>query len=154
MKPAAVSFWACPPAHIAVTLLYNLIMFFVLDFAKVVALHLLDRIDTGSSFAKLSKLQGWSDNRAALTRESSRPIEYSTASVPHPPRSRAASASADIDRLLSTVGKLAELVGALTTEQKPDARAAVAEILDAIKPIAARSRTTPRGAGPSHAHAA
>jgi len=151
LKADAVSFWACPWAHIAVTLLFNLLMFIVLDFCKVLANHALDRLDGGADWAKLNKLQGWSENRATLARESSRPIEYSTAST-HTARAarvRTASASADVDRLLSTVGKLAELVGVLSTEQKPEAKAAVAEILDTIKPIAERNAS--RSAGSSSA---
>ena len=54
-----------------------------------------------------------------------------------PARARAESqASSDVDRLLTTVGKLAELVGAMAANQKPEAKAAVSEILEAIKPIA------------------
>ena len=57
-----------------------------------------------------------------------------------PARARAESqASSDVDRLLTTVGKLAELVGAMAANQKPEAKAAVSEILEAIKPIADRS---------------
>ena len=149
LKADAVSFWACPPTYIALTLLFNLLMFLVLDLVKVIALHLIARLEGRNDWAKLSQLQLWSANRATLARESSRPIEYSTASANRAPRARSASASSDVDRLLQTVGKLAELVGSMAVDQgrgtsgcvpRPDARTTIAEILDSIKPIAERSR--------------
>merc|ERR1719331_1567032 len=47
MKVDSVSFWACPPTHIALTLLFNLLMFLVLDFVKVLALQVLGRLGGG-----------------------------------------------------------------------------------------------------------
>ena len=70
LKADTISFWACPSEVIAITLLWNVAAFFILDGVKAVANMLLNRIEAasaeGPSSHRTQKMSWWARNRAML----------------------------------------------------------------------------------------
>ena len=155
LKEDDISFWACPIEYIGVTLLYNLCAFVVLDFFKVVANKVLDRIQAADpQRVKESKFNLWSQNRATLASE---PLAGSRAGSRMTGGSRASRAThqsigngdallrsasglssmstkarqSEVDRLHGAVAQLAGLVGSLAGNNA-QVKSAVSEIIASV----------------------
>ena len=141
LKADSIAFWATPAPVILVTLVWNILAFFILDAVKAFASALLDTIEGKISplAAKSTKMSLWAQNRATLaSRDTGRDTGRNTGE-PSYRRSGAGFASAsgagvglpggEIEKLQSAVAQLAGLVGTV----QPEAKAAVADILASLR---------------------
>jgi len=146
LKVDSIAFWAAPPEIVLLTLVWNVLAFFLLDFVKALTIAFLDRLEgkTNPLLSKTLKMTLWAQNRATLasraTGEAERPSRP-TGGEPSTRASRsgvyASTSSAvgargepdEVERLQAAVAKLAGLVGAA----QPEAKGAVAEILASLR---------------------
>jgi len=150
LKVDAIAFWATPPPVVLVTLVWNILAFFILDFVKAVASIALDHIEgkTNPITSKSLKMSLWAQNRATLASRETGNDRHSRHTGTEHVSMRASRSGAgyeaaysgsgafgaraspeEVERLQAAVAKLAGLVGAT----QPEAKAAVAEILASLK---------------------
>jgi H+-transporting ATPase len=141
LKADSISFWATPFPVVLITLIYNLLAFFILDFVKAVANWSFDRIEgkVDPIVGKSMKMSLWAQNRASLaTRETGN--DRNTGNGAGAARSTREAEDArprtghranpeEIERLHGAVAKLAGLLGAV----QPESQVAVAEILASLR---------------------